>query len=138
MNNKVLIDTSIFVNAYYLTNKQKQQKAIDVLKKFANTSNAHTSIQNIIEFSNFVLNKAKTNKKDLESEINQIKTLFNIITYSENTITHTINLVFTKKTSFFDALLIQTMIENNIKIIYTENDKIFKKVKGIKAINPFK
>lgn len=39
---------------------------------------------------------------------------------------------------FWDAVIAQTMIENGITKIYTENTKDFSKIKGIKAVNPFR
>jgi predicted nucleic acid-binding protein len=37
---------------------------------------------------------------------------------------------------FWDALIAETMIENKITEIYTENTKDFEKIPGIRAINP--
>ena len=39
---------------------------------------------------------------------------------------------------FWDALIAATMIENSIYIIYTENEKDFSKIPGIKVMNPLK
>ncbi len=41
-------------------------------------------------------------------------------------------------TPFWDALIAETMLENGVSTIYTENEKDFKKMRGINAINPFK
>lgn len=41
-------------------------------------------------------------------------------------------------TFFWDGVIAQTMLENGITKIYTENVKDFSKIKGLKAVNPFK
>ena len=138
MIEKTLLDTNILLNAYFLVNNKNKEKAIEIIDKFANTKECYISLQTIIEFTNISINKLKISKKDLETQINEIKTLFNIVEYNKNSLLEAINLSFNKKISFFDALQAQTMIENNIKIIYTEDYKTFKKIKEIKAINPFK
>ena len=42
------------------------------------------------------------------------------------------------RTSFWDTLVAETMKENEIGEIYTENEKDFRPISGIKMINPFK
>ncbi len=57
------------------------------------------------------------------------------LNYSEYTVKEALKLSAGK--SFWDAVIAQTMIENGITKIYTENTKDFSKIKGIKAVNPF-
>lgn len=38
---------------------------------------------------------------------------------------------------FWDNLIAETMKENEISLIFTENDKDFRRIAGIKAVNPF-
>lgn len=60
------------------------------------------------------------------------------INYDERTVK---NAMFTSRdhnTSFWDALIAETMKENGINKIYTENDEDFKKIPGIKVINPLR
>lgn len=138
MNEKVLLDTSILLNAYFLVNKRNKEKAIEIIEKYANTDNGYISMQNLLEYINICKNKLKVNKKDLEIHLSEIKTLFNVITHTENSLEAALNLSYLKKISFLDALLIQTMIDNNIKTIFIADNKVFKNIKEIKAINPFK
>ena len=42
------------------------------------------------------------------------------------------------KTNIWDTPIMETMKENNVYAIVTENEKDFKRIKGIKVINPFK
>lgn len=43
-----------------------------------------------------------------------------------------------KKKHFWDAVIVETMKENRVNQIYTENEKDFEIFEYIKAINPFK
>lgn len=138
MSEKVMIDTSILLNTYFLVNKKNKEKAIEIIEKYANTGNGYISMQNIIEYINICKNKFKVNKKDLDIHLSEIKILFNVVNHVENSLEAALKLSYLKKISFLDALLAQTMIDNNIKTIYTVDNRVFKSIKEIKAINPFK
>jgi predicted nucleic acid-binding protein len=60
------------------------------------------------------------------------------INYNENIIKKAINVTIEFKAKFWDAVIAETMKENEIVKIYTENEDDFKKIPGIKVINPFK
>lgn len=138
MEDKILIDTSILVNAYFLLNKKNNENAVKVIEKYANKEYSYITLQTIIEYINICKNKFKLSKKEIERQVNEIKTLFKIINYSEKSLLGAIDLCYSKKVLFFDALLVQTMIDNNVNLICTEDKVVFKKIKGLKTINPFK
>jgi predicted nucleic acid-binding protein len=83
-------------------------------------------------------NKLKS-MDDLEiiETLNDFNSVFKVLFYSPETINKAISLSLETKVHFFDALLAQTMLDNNVHLIYTENTKDFNKIPGIKAINPF-
>lgn len=56
--------------------------------------------------------------------------------YDSKTIDKAINLSNNYNISFWDCVISATMIENSIFTIYTENEKDFNKIPGIKVINP--
>jgi len=138
MSEKTLIDTSILLNAYFFVNKNNKIKAIEIIEKYANTENGYVSSQNILEFTNICKNKLKVKEKELIGYVHEIKTLFKIVSPTEKSIESAINLSFSKKIAFYDALLIQTMIENSIRQLLTSDHKLFKKIKEIKTIDPYK
>ncbi len=138
MDDKILIDTSIIINAYFLLNKKHNEKAVEIIEKYANKDNNYITLQTITEYINICKNKFKLNKKEIEQQVIELKTLFKVISYSEKTLLNAIDLGYSKKMLFFDALLAQTMLDNNIKVIYTEDKEVFKKIKGLKVVNPFK
>jgi len=141
MTEKYLVDTNIIVYAFVYDDPKKQEISYKLLLNAFNDVNANFSIQNIAEFANVMQNKFKLdlNSDHLRSIVYDLRgTNSNILYYSFDTITGAINICTESELHFFDALLAQTMIENGITTIYTENESDFKKVKGLKVINPFK
>lgn len=58
------------------------------------------------------------------------------LVYSHQTVSNV--LIRKEKTDFWDTLIAETLKENNIPTIYTENTKDFEKIPGVKATNPFR
>lgn len=58
--------------------------------------------------------------------------------YDTNTVLGAVALVKKFKSKFWDAVIAETMIESGVEMIYTENEKDFKRIQGIKVINPLK
>jgi len=136
------IDTNVFIAVYTnvnINNNSEKVKAYFELLSEKDAKYGYISIQNIVEFVNVTKNKIKcfNNSEDLNGRTENIASLFNIVYYNQNTITRAVALSYKIGIGFFDALLAQTMLENNIHLIYTENTKDFNKIPGIKAINPF-
>jgi predicted nucleic acid-binding protein len=60
------------------------------------------------------------------------------INYDHETVKRAILTAKLNKVPFWDALITETMKENGIVKIITENERDFKKIPGINVINPFK
>ena len=60
------------------------------------------------------------------------------INYEHTTVKKSLAQAKTINVSFWDILISETMKENGINKIYTEDEEHFKKISGIKAINPLK
>ncbi len=58
--------------------------------------------------------------------------------YDHKTVKAAIMAVKLSKTSFWDTLIAETMKQNGIAKIYTENEKDFERIPGIEPINPLK
>lgn len=134
-----LIDTNILVISQSTKEKEKRRlRAAFIIDSGINKGNAYISTQNLVEFVNVMKNKLKSlADKEIMESIEDFGTTFKIVNYSATTIINAVNLSRVKKIHFFDALLAQTMIENRIHLIYTENTKDFNKIPGITPINPF-
>jgi len=134
-----LIDTNVLViSQSRKESEEKRNNAIFILDFSLTGKYGYLSIQNFIEFVNVMKNKLKS-MDDLEiiETLNDFNSVFKVLFYSPETINKAISLSIETKVHFFDALLAQTMLDNNVHLIYTENIKDFNKIPGIKAINPF-
>ena len=136
-----LIDTNIIAYAYDVSEPLKREKCLNFVKKAFN-GEKEAFITNQILGELFVT-LTKNFKKPLEKEDAQliISSIINSktwvkINYSHKTIEKAIILSKEYNLPFWDCLISATMIENNIFTIYTENEKDFKNIVGIKAINP--
>jgi predicted nucleic acid-binding protein len=134
-----LIDTNILViSQSKKESEKKRNNAVFILDYSLTGKYGYLSIQNYIEFVNVMKNKLKS-MDDLEiiETLNDFNSVFKLLFYFPETINKAISLSLETKVHFFDALLAQTMLDNNVHLIYTENTKDFNKIPGIKAINPF-
>jgi predicted nucleic acid-binding protein len=63
---------------------------------------------------------------------------WHVINYNAQTIKSAIAISIKHGINYWDALLAATMRENNVFVIYTENENDFKKIPWIKILDPFK
>ncbi|MBI5072924.1 PIN domain-containing protein [Candidatus Woesearchaeota archaeon] len=137
-----LIDTNILVYAYDSADPKKQKIAKALLEKCWKRETIYAiSAQNLAEFFVVVTQKIP-NKMPLENAEQIIKDIstfsnWNVLHYEEGTVQKAIERYKEKKKHFWDAVIVETMKENDIKHIYTENEKDFEIFEEIKAINPF-
>lgn len=137
-----LIDTNIFLTVYTNVNPEDKSEKIRNYFNLLSEDNLKygcISIQNLVEFVNVTKNKIKCfdNPAELNNRLKNISNLFCVLSYNSDTIMQAVDLSYSTGVHFFDALLAQTMLDNNIHLILTENTKDFNKIPGIKAINPF-
>ncbi len=139
-NEKTLIDTNILVYAYDKSEGEKHKICKGLVAEcFSGKRDFYISNQILAEFSFVTLNKI-TNKLSLEEvkgtveEINICES-WHKIAYSNVTVEKSLG---QNNLAFWDSLIAETMIENGIFTIYTENEKDFKKKVELKVINPLK
>jgi predicted nucleic acid-binding protein len=142
-NETCFFDTNILVYAYDISEEEKRVVCNKLLSQvFLSKLNGVISAQVLAEVFYVLTNKVK-NPLDAEEAK---KIIFNFlksenwlkISYDENTLEKAINTSIDVKIDLWDALIAETMKENGINKIYTENEKDFKKIPGIKVINPLK
>ena len=139
LQEQYLIDTNILVISQ--SKKESEERrliAAAIVESGTIRKNAFVSIQNFVEFANVIKQKLRSlDDNEIQEALIDFKSAFTVLFYSENTVSAAIKLSSEITVHFFDALLAQTMLENNVRVIYTENTKDFNKIPGIKAINPF-
>ncbi len=137
---KVLIDTTVLVYAFDNSDGEKHEKAGKILTELEASGNGILSIQNIVEFARVLTEKSRLpqNPNMVRSYILQLKKLFEVKYYNENTVAEALHLSSVYGIHFFDALIAATMEENFIYEIATENENDFRKITNLKITNPFK
>jgi len=142
-NETCFFDTNILVYAYDISEEEKWVVCNKLLSQvFLSKLNGVVSAQVLAEVF-YVLTKKVKNPLDAEESK---KIIFNFlksenwlkISYDENTLEKAINTSIDVKIDLWDALIAETMKENGINKIYTENERDFKKIPRIKVINPLK
>ena len=137
-----LIDTNILVYAWDTADPKKQKIAKELMEKCWKKETTYAiSVQNLAEFFVVVTQKIP-NKMPLEQAEQIISDIiafsnWKVLHYEESTIQKAVQRYKEKKKHFWDAVIVETMKENGIKHVYTENEKDFEIFEDIKAINPF-
>ena len=136
------VDTCIIAYAYDLSEGGKRRKCKELVESgFYGYEELAVSNQILAELF-FVLTKKIENPISSENA----KTIVEGIIESENWVKIDYNSQTVRKAAitvnddnglhFWDALIAETMIENKITEIYTENIRDFEKISGIRVINP--
>mgnify|MGYP001619516816 CR=1 FL=1 len=138
----VFLDTNILTYAYDVSEGERHARAHQILKEcFEGKRVIAISNQVLAEFGRIVLFKIEhpLTLEKVQEIVDSIMCLssFIKINYSCSTYAASIH-SFEQRSKYWDALIVQTMKENGIKKIYTENTKDFEAAEGIQAINPFK
>lgn len=139
--NEAFFDTSVLIYAYDKSDPEKEVIAKELVENvFLGDAIGYISSQVLGELY-FVL----TEKKGVSKE--NAKTIFLSFAESENwkklnysvqTVKTAVNFSKELNVMFWVILIAETMKENGISEIITENEKDFKRASGIKVINPFK
>jgi predicted nucleic acid-binding protein len=137
------IDTSVLVYAFDKTDNAKHTIAAKLIKAMSNGGEKPVvSVQVLLELYNvltrFISNPLLPNEalsilNDFFESSDWIK-----LNYDGSIAKRAIATATDYKMKIWDVLIAETMKENNICTIITENEKDFKKIPGITVVNPFK
>ncbi len=134
-----LVDSNVLIYAF-AEDSPKHDPALKLLRQcFSGNITLAISLQNIGEFCNIALWKYKLDLALIRRIVKQITYCgsFRKVSYSVNEFEMALELAEKYKLEFWDAVIVATMKENAIDVIYTENTG-FGKIEGIKAVNPFR
>lgn len=140
MTTRTLVDSNILIYSITEDDKEKKIKAKEIITELLQKNELTISIQNLAEITRVCREKIKNkiNDENLIQYFQELRQGSQIIKYDENTIINAIKTSTRYNIHFFDALLVTTMLENDIRTIVTENTKDFEKISNLKIINPFK
>jgi predicted nucleic acid-binding protein len=137
--NNGLIDSNILIYSLDTGEGNKHTVAKQFMRQRILNESGVVSIQNLAEFYSNVTEKITIPipAHDARDAMQELNDSLHVIAYSPKTIARASFIQSAHRVHFWDALLVATMQENHILIIYTEDTKDFEKIPGIKAINPF-
>ena len=142
MNDEVIIiDTNILVYAYTDFDKNKHKLCESIVESAFGGERICAVSNQILSELFFVLTEklkspityddAATIVSGIIDSINWVK-----INYTHETVKKSMLLSKICNIAIWDSLIAETALENNIKKIYTENVKDFRKIPGLSVINP--
>ncbi len=138
----VFVDTNILVYAFDKNEGERHLKAKQLLERcFRGETFLVTSVQVLSEF--FVVATKKIEKpvsvalaKEIVQKIAEFKG-FSVFVIKPTTVISAIDTCGKTGAHYWDALIAETMKENSIFKIFTENVADFKKISSIQTLNPF-
>ncbi len=136
MQDKVFLDTNILIYCYSVDEIDKQEIALKLLDKSAESSLISTQVIN--ELSNVLFKKFKLSSIEIENTILEIDNYIDIVNFTLTTQIKALKIKDKYKLQFYDSLIIATAIENKCKILYSEdmqNGLVLENILTI--VNPF-
>ena len=130
------VDTNILIYCFDSSDTKKKNDAFLLIKKLISEKTLCFSNQILAEFAIVSTKKLKLDSETARKIIDDLFQAAHIYNYTEKTILSALDISKKDNISFWDALIVATMLENKITIIYTENTKDFLKCKQISVINP--
>jgi len=135
------IDTNVLVYAFDHTNPKKHLSCRQLLEKLL-IKGGVVSNQVLAELF-YVLSRKLPKPMGTEGALRAVNALaesptLRRVDYGTNTVKKAATLCFKTGAGFWDALIAETMLENGVQTICTENEKDFKKIPGVRVSNPFK
>jgi len=141
MSDRALLDSNVLAYAFDSTAAEKQAIARALVEEGISQQKPFVvSLQNINEFFSIVTTKThyRLSLRDASDAADGFLAKLPCYCPDTRTTEYALALLKLYAMPFWDALIAAVMIENSILTIYTENDKDFRKIPGIKVINPFR
>lgn len=139
-----IFDTSVLVYAYNESDPDKHKRSLEITTPvFEGREEGIISNQILGELFNVLTSQKKAqhiSKEIAEGLVGDFISSSNWtkINYNIETVRAAMMTARTCNIGFWDALIAQTMLENGVTTIITENEKDFKKIPSISVVNPFK
>lgn len=141
MKDKLFIDTNIVVYAFDLAEPTKREVCEKILEDaFRGEISGVVSNQVLGEAFNAAVSKIKMPANKVTTMIKSLIASEKLekIDYNYSTINRAISNFEELGVPFWDLVMAETMKENGITQIITENERDFARIPGIKVTNPFR
>ncbi len=137
---RVLFDTNLLVYVATIPDPDKHLKATAALAELARRQELCVGAQNLAEFCRVVGEKVRPAQSpdDIRQWVRTFRKSGDVLPYTGGSVLSALAISQAEGIHFFDALLVATMREHGVDEIWTEDEKEFKKVRGLKCRNPLK
>ena len=142
MNDKVFIDTNVFVYAYLENPKKKEDydkhlKAKELLRSFTTDDIVFISTQVCNEYYSALL-KNKIDNSDIQSSLHSLIQMVNVAAISKDTVLQSFEIKNRYSFSYWDSLILSSALENGCTVIYSEDMQDGQLIDGVlRIVNPF-
>jgi len=131
---KVFIDTNVLIYAY---SEDEPEKAV-VSQEIIVENYSITSVQVLNELSNVLYKKFRKSEDKVISAILEITELLEVVPITLSTVLKAHEVKKRYKYSYYDSLVIASAIENNCKILYTEDMQHNQRIwRNLRIVNPY-
>ena len=137
-DDRIFIDTNILIYAYDATAGEKHASASNLLIDLWNSRLGVVSTQVLQEFFVNVVQKIpKPIDKRIAKEIVKDLLKWHVVVINGNSILDAIDISRRYRYSFWDAMIIESAIRGNARILMTEDLQNGQKIGGVTIKNPF-
>jgi predicted nucleic acid-binding protein len=143
MKEKAMFDTNILVYAYDVSDPEKREKCKRLVEEVFSGERLGVVSNQILGELFVVLTEEIRNPLSAEEAGLIVDGIIESknwakVNYNSETVKRAIETSKKLNIHFWDTVIGETMLENNIFVIFTENEKDFNKIPKIKVINPLK
>jgi predicted nucleic acid-binding protein len=133
---KAFIDTNIIIYANDRRDREKQTKALKLIKNLMKEKSGVVSTQILQEYAFVALNKLN---QDHDVVLRQLKLLesLEVINQSADQIRRAVEIMHLYKINFWDACIISNAEQGNCSKLYSEDLNPGQFYSGIQVVNPF-
>jgi len=117
MNDNILLDTNLWI--YFYSTDIKSEKVQSLLEQ--NFDTVRVSTQVLTEIYNVLTKKKLQTIENAEQIIKQIASQFTVYQIDSDTVLKAIEINKNLRYSFYDSLLIATALQQNCRILYSED-----------------
>ncbi len=133
---KVFLDTNIIIYANDTRDKEKQDKALQLITGLMKTNNGTISTQVLQEYASVAIRKLNQNYEIVLRQIKLLET-FEVVRQSPEMIRRALEIMQSYKIGFWDSCIISNAEFADCSIIYSEDLNEGQYYSGIKIVNPF-
>jgi len=134
MNDKVFIDSNIFIYGYSNNDEVKKAVTIDYLEKY----DCITSTQAMNEISNVFIKRYKYDVDRIKNIISEVRNFCDVKLINIDIIKKALDIHKEFNYSYYDCLMLAAAVLNDCKYLFSEDMQDGQKIGDLEIVNIFK